>query len=286
MKIDDQTLAQLVLHGDLSRLSPAQKLDYYKARCDAAGLDPRTQPFQVISLPARGGHRKEILYALKSATDQLSSKHLIRTEILEQETIEGIRVVTVRASSPDGRQTEDVGCVPISGLRGDDLANALMKCVTKAKRRAVLSLCGLGLLDETELDTIRDAREEDSPELEGLRSQVVSESRDVSADDKRAIWKELEFQGRRMEDLSREELGSLLAAVRKRKGFSIDSIRTKRREEAQAAVKKVMDELEEAHVPYQDLLPADFNLEELDVRALESTRLTLVDRFQEATSAF
>ena len=33
-----------------------------------------------------------------------------------------------------------------------------MKAETKAKRRATLSICGLGMLDETEIETIPDAR--------------------------------------------------------------------------------------------------------------------------------
>ena len=39
-------------------------------------------------------------------------------------------------------------------LKGDALANALMKCETKAKRRVTLSIAGLGWLDEIELATI------------------------------------------------------------------------------------------------------------------------------------
>jgi len=39
-------------------------------------------------------------------------------------------------------------------LKGDALANTLMKCETKAKRRVTLSLAGLGWLDETELAII------------------------------------------------------------------------------------------------------------------------------------
>jgi hypothetical protein len=37
-------------------------------------------------------------------------------------------------------------------------ANAQMKAVTKGKRRLTLSLCGLGWLDETEIETIPSAR--------------------------------------------------------------------------------------------------------------------------------
>ena len=36
------------------------------------------------------------------------------------------------------------------------LGNALSKAVTKAKRRATLSICGLGMLDETEIASIPD----------------------------------------------------------------------------------------------------------------------------------
>ena len=32
-------------------------------------------------------------------------------------------------------------------LNGEDLANAMMKCETKAKRRVTLSICGPGMLD-------------------------------------------------------------------------------------------------------------------------------------------
>ena len=42
----------------------------------------------------------------------------------------------------------------IAGLKGDALANGLMKAETKAKRRCTLSLCGLGMLDESEIETI------------------------------------------------------------------------------------------------------------------------------------
>jgi hypothetical protein len=48
--------------------------------------------------------------------------------------------------------------VALGTLKGDALANALMKCETKAKRRVTLSLASLGWLDETELDTIPQIR--------------------------------------------------------------------------------------------------------------------------------
>lgn len=153
--LDDQSILQLVTSGDCSKLDPKQKLAYYKARCDAAGLDVRCQPFQFISM-----NGKVVLYALKSACDQLASKHGIVSEIVSQITDGGIRTVVVRAKAKDGRQTDEIGCVAVEGMKGNDLANAYMKAVTKAKRRSILSLCGLGMLDETELETIPNVKED------------------------------------------------------------------------------------------------------------------------------
>jgi len=147
--LSEESIFALVTGGDCSKLSTAQKLAYYKARCDAAGLDYRTTPFQFIKLSG-----KEVLYSLKAATDALAAKNGIRCEILDQRTEEGIRLVTVRAACKDGRQTDEIGAVPIGGLKGEPLANALMKAATKAKRRAVLSVTGLGMTDETEIESI------------------------------------------------------------------------------------------------------------------------------------
>lgn len=147
------TLEALVVGGDLSKLNPTQRVEYYTARCTRAGLDPATQPFQYLNLQG-----KLTLYATKTCTDQLSSLHGIRLSIIGQETTEGTRIVTVRAETRDGRATEEIGALPIAGLKGDALANALMKCVTKAKRRAVLSVCGLGMMDESEIETVQGAK--------------------------------------------------------------------------------------------------------------------------------
>lgn len=153
-EMDNATLTAVVTDGDCSRLNEQQRREYYLARCEAAGLDPRTAPFMFTRL-----NNKLVLYALKSATDQLASNNRVATTILQRETIDGVYCVTVRATAADGRSTEDLGAVQIGSLKGEALANALMKAVTKAKRRAVLSLCGLGMLDETEVQDITPARQ-------------------------------------------------------------------------------------------------------------------------------
>lgn len=140
-----------LVNGDLERLAPEQRLAYYQKRCEAAGLNPITRPFDYLKLSG-----KLVLYANKSCTDQLAGIHGLSPRILARETVGDVHVATVEVSSPTGRACQDIGAVVIGGKRGEDLANSFMKAVTKAKRRAILSFCGLGdVIDETELDTCR-----------------------------------------------------------------------------------------------------------------------------------
>jgi hypothetical protein len=153
--VDPRTLEKVLAEGDLSKLNTAERLAWYKARCDAAGLDFRTQPFQYIVLKG-----KLTLYATKSATDQLIANRKLSISILDRRYTKdtGLYEVHCAAKFPDGQSAEDVGAVYAAGLKGEEMANAIMKAITKAKRRTVLSACGLGALDESEVDTIPGAR--------------------------------------------------------------------------------------------------------------------------------
>lgn len=148
----DPTIVQSVLlGGDLSRLSAEQRVNFYNRVCDSLGLNPLTQPFAYLKL-----NGKEVLYAKKDATEQLRFIHNISIDpkAFTREVIEGVYVVTAPASMPSGRTDVSTGAVPIDGLKGENRANAMMKAETKAKRRVTLSICGLGMLDETEVESI------------------------------------------------------------------------------------------------------------------------------------
>ncbi len=151
-------IEKVLIGGDLSSLSQQQRLDYYGAVCKSVGLNPLTKPFEYIKL-----NGKLTLYALRAATDQLRSIHKVSINVTSREAIGDVYVVTARAKNGEGREDESTGAVCIAGLKGDSLANAYMKAETKAKRRVTLSICGLGLLDETEVETIPQAAKE--PEL-------------------------------------------------------------------------------------------------------------------------
>lgn len=142
-------ITRVLVQGDLKGLSEYQRADYYNAVCASLGLNPLTRPFDFLVL-----NGKLQLYARKDATEQLRKLNGLSLSIVAREIVNGVYVVTTRASTPAGRCDESVGAVFIDGLKGENLANAMMKAETKSKRRATLSICGLGLLDETETETI------------------------------------------------------------------------------------------------------------------------------------
>jgi hypothetical protein len=146
-------LERVIVQGDLSKLTPIERVSYYKQVCDSANLNPLMKPFEFLTL-----NGKLVLYALRSATDQLRKFHHVSITILSRERVEDTYLVTAQAKMPDGRTDESMGAVNLKGLIGDALANAYLKCETKAKRRVTLSICGLGMLDETEVETIPGAR--------------------------------------------------------------------------------------------------------------------------------
>jgi hypothetical protein len=150
-----KVLEQVVIGGDLANLSPAERVRYYQAVCESIGVNPLTKPFEYIRL-----NGKLQLYALRGCTDQLRANRCITVQIISSERMDDVWIVRARASMPSGRFDESIGAVTIAGLKGDALANALMKAETKAKRRATLALVGLGMLDETETETIPGARVE------------------------------------------------------------------------------------------------------------------------------
>lgn len=142
-------LEKVFVSGDLSSLSPDEKVQYILKLCESLGLNPLTRPIEFIKLNGR-----DTLYAKKSCTDELRKINKISLEIIKEVEADGILTVTVKASTPEGRTDVDFGSVVVAGLKGEQLCNARMKALTKGKRRVTLSVCGLGMLDESELETI------------------------------------------------------------------------------------------------------------------------------------
>lgn len=146
-------IERVIAAGDLSKLTPADRTKYYSEVCRSVGLNPFTRPFEYLTLKG-----KLVLYARKDATEQLRRINQVSIHKVEKEQDGDFYVVTAYARTPDGREDLDMGAVSTKGLTGDDLVNARLKAITKAKRRVTLSICGLGFLDETEVETIPGAR--------------------------------------------------------------------------------------------------------------------------------
>lgn len=236
---------QVVIGGDLSKLDAANRVMYYNQVCKSVGLNPLTKPFEYINL-----NGKLRLYALRDCTDQLRKINGVSIIIAARETVEGCYVVTARATDKTGRHDEAIGAVPIDGLKGESRSNAMMKAETKAKRRVTLSVCGLGMLDESEADSIPGAYPSPNKPTAGAlgsltaaRQEVVNETAaqiraylandqafdayslcensEFDADEKTALWSLLDSKQRaalkRMGDVERaQKSGTISPAQHKR----------------------------------------------------------------------
>ena len=148
-----EDIERAVIGGDLSKLTAEQRVVYHNAVCASVGLNPLTRPFDYLNL-----NGKLVLYAKRDATDQLRRLHGVNIELSKREKVEDVYIVVAKATMPDGRQDEATGAVSVAGLKGEALANAYMKAEAKAKRRVTLSICGMGMLDEGEVETIRQSQ--------------------------------------------------------------------------------------------------------------------------------
>ena len=164
------SIEEVLIGGDLSKLSAVDRLNYYQRVCESLGLNPLTKPFDYIKLSGR-----MTLYANKDCANQLRSLHKVSISKCDTEIKDSIFIVTVTATTKDGRSDCDIGCISIKNLSGEALGNAMMKCVTKAKRRVTLSICGLGWLDQSEIESIPEAKLIEAPQLQ------ISDARAITA---------------------------------------------------------------------------------------------------------
>ena len=171
-------LEAVILKGDLAKLTPDERVQYYQAVCRSIGLNPLTRPLEYMVLQG-----KQILYARRDAADQLRKLNGISIHIIDQLLDNNLLTIHVKARDRDGREDEDLGVVsfvyperykdrtgnwtnhPKAGkpLEGEERANSILKCVTKAKRRVTLSISGLGFLDAEDEDDVPVVRAPPTP---------------------------------------------------------------------------------------------------------------------------
>jgi hypothetical protein len=174
-----QVLERVIIEGDLSRLSPAERVNYYNEVCRSVGLNPFTKPLEFLVL-----NNKLTLYALKNATDQLRNMHAISITKTEIHESDGYYTVVAYGKNKEGRVDSELGVVYLKNLQGEARANAMMKAQTKAKRRLTLSMCGLGFLDESEVDSIPEAR---TMTVDARTGEII-EARDLVRNADERVW--------------------------------------------------------------------------------------------------
>ena len=164
-----EIIEQAMQIGDIKLMSPQIRVAYYIQTCLSIGLNPYTQPFDLIE----GDDGKVRQYPNKSCAEQIRKRDQISLLVVSRLKDGDLYIVTVKATTPNGREEEAQGIVSLvkpvgqwkpstSGkryfeatkdahgnalyepLRGTELANAIMRGETKAKRRATLGIAGLG----------------------------------------------------------------------------------------------------------------------------------------------
>lgn len=165
-QIQSGALYEIVVNNDWSKMSAVSRVEAVSQICRLLKLSPLTKPIEFLTL-----NGKMIPYIKSSATDQIRKNENITIQTDKGEFMGTVFIVTATATAPNGRQDRSRGVVSLMGkdgrpIQGEALANALMKAETKAKRRVTLSICGLGLLDESEVDTISGAQFRHEPQYE------------------------------------------------------------------------------------------------------------------------
>ncbi len=123
----------------------------YVSECKRFGLDPVTRPFDVIEF-----QKKTTLYITSRGVDQLAFIHCVTRVTVKPPTVvtmAGIQFIScqVDAILPNGRRESSTATLPCVGKLD---VNHLMKCETKAKRRATLSILSVGVFAEDEIDSL------------------------------------------------------------------------------------------------------------------------------------
>ena len=148
-----EAVEQALAVGDMSKLSAEHRTQYYNALCLSIGLNPLTRPFGYF----KDDDGKIVMYARKECAEQLRKRERVSVKETGREWIEEhMLAISVTASTPDGREEDEIGIVYLANKDGKPYtgqyrANMMMKCLTKAKRRATLGLVGLGFPSEDDM---------------------------------------------------------------------------------------------------------------------------------------
>jgi len=150
----EPAVMEQLIRGDVSSVPREALLRYIFLFCERVGISPLAVPFSLVK--TQGGMR---LVANRNFYDAVASKFSVSRECVAEGFFEGTKLyfTRYRATTPDGRATEDMALVDTAGLNGNDLANAIMKAHTKGRNRVTRAHLGFPFPDESEAETVPDA---------------------------------------------------------------------------------------------------------------------------------
>ena len=190
----EDKIANVILNGDLAKLTERDRYDYQMELCKSLRLNPFTKPFDYIRL-----NGKLQLYATKGCTDQLRKLYGVSIQIVKTWDYKGVYFVQVKAFDKDGREDMATGFANVGNFGGDHLGNAMLKAETKAKRRVTLSICGLGafMCEEEAEDVTSDEKNRKTGDNKQTGVKMTRTSSDVE--------KHLEMSDMAKQEVSNEQ---------------------------------------------------------------------------------
>lgn len=175
-------LVDLLTKGDFSDFTNEQKANYIIMLCNRLGIDPTSKPLSFIKFRDETGKEREIIYATRDCTDQLRKIHAISITENNYKFEHNLIIATATAVNGQGRTDKSHGVVSAIDRYGKPLntlamSNAIMKAETKAKRRVTLSLAGVGVTDESELDTLNVVSSKDIQNIVEVNAVPIVETK-------------------------------------------------------------------------------------------------------------
>lgn len=168
-----------VNNGNVKTLETKELQMVIQHLCEISGLNWETSPFLIMENKKAN---TEKLYAGREACAQLAVVNKLTVIITERTITSDLAIFGARVSSPDGRSTDGTGCTSLEGQTGEYRSNKVMHAETKAKRRTILDHCGLGMLDESEVQTIDGVTTKEPPKPAQSTSTAAQTSIAQNAD--------------------------------------------------------------------------------------------------------
>ena len=155
-------MAKLVIRHDLETLTKDELTQYLRDVSKYIGLDPDLNALDAIYMPNESGNGQSlVVYARRGTAEILRNQLGIEVDSLTSEVIDGSIVYTAKGHNthPDtGRpwRTEiAIGSKYIKGLEGKIKDDAIMTASTRALRRLTMQFTTLGILDESEVNAVK-----------------------------------------------------------------------------------------------------------------------------------